>query len=804
MKNFTLILSLRIITLLCLLVGCADGGQVSTERSGARNPYAGGSTPAEVPCDEELDFFRDSVWTPVLSVQCLGCHNEGGAASDSDFVLREAATQDELIRNFHAAGRMAFERVGSSSALLLRPTGQHPGGHGGGEVIQPGSAQYAALESFVTQVTTENCDSGEGVPTCDEPVPGRRTIRRLTHHEYQNTVRDLLGVESDHAASFSPDTVVHGFDNNSGSLVVSPLLADQYSAAADSIADAAMLHAERFLPACASGSATEACAEQFIREFGERAFRRPVTDRDVGRYLRIFRLGAQEETFDSGIRWVLVGMLQSPSFLYRREIGNWDAGQGLYLLDDYEIASELSYLILASMPDAALFAAARAGELQTPEQILAQAERLLASEGSRSSVRQFVQRWLDLDRLHTVPKDADTYPELSEAGSPLRQSMQGEIDRFVDHVVFESEGTLSELLTADYTFVDDRLAEFYGMSAEGSPDAAGYRRVNTAAEERRGITTLGGYLTTHARPNSSSPVERGLVVRERMLCQELPPPPPGVVAEPPPINPDVTTRERYSAHSTDDACRGCHRLIDPLGFPYEHFDGAGRWRIDDFGHDIDSTGAITETAASDAEFNGNVELSTLLGESPDVHDCFTLQWVRYGYGVSENSRLSCMIDDLAADFRDGSMTIPELIVSLTQTRHFISREGDAPSMGTEMGEDPSTEGTDTGTGTGTGSGDDSSTGDAAEEPAPLAGLEVREVVDSEWAEGFCKKYYVTNSTDEVLSWHLTVDVPGTINDGNPWNATADARSGRVTFRGVDHNRELAPGGTADFGFCATR
>ena len=559
-----------------LIVACADGGGPSHQRGGLNNPYAGGATPTEAPCDDELTSFRNSVWTPVLAVQCAGCHTEGGPASDSGFVLTEVANDADLVANFHATARMAFTMTGSSPTLLLKPTNAHPSGHGGGELFEVGSLQYQALESFVQQVTTEGCDDGSGLSTCEEPVPGRRALRRLTHAEYQNTVRDLLGVETERPARFAADTVVDGFDNNSAALVVSPLLADQYSASADAIADEAMMYPDRFIPSCESGWTSERCAEHFIRTFGGRAFRRPVTDTDVSRYIRVYRLGAQGETFESGIRWTLVAMLQSPSFLYRREIGQWDAGAGLYRLDDYEVASELSYLILASMPDDALFDAAAEGELRTPEQILTQAQRLLALDSSRGAVRQFVRRWLDLERLHTVPKDSDTYPEFSEAGSTLRESMQGEIDRFVDHVVFESEGSLSELLTADYSFVNDELSTFYSVSPEGPADSEGYRRVSMTGEDRRGITTLGGYLATHARPNSSSPVERGLIVRERVLCQDLPPPPPGVVAEPPPPDPSSTTRERYSMHSTDDACRSCHRLIDPLGFPYEHFDGAGR------------------------------------------------------------------------------------------------------------------------------------------------------------------------------------------------------------------------------------
>jgi len=780
---------------LLLASACGDDTDPTVDGGGdSGNPYADGAIPGDRPCDAELDFFRDSVWSPILSVQCAGCHNSEGTAQASEYILQEVSGDDELVANFHATARMAFETLADVPLLLLRPTNTHPMGHPGGELFPVGSLQYEALQEFIHKVTTDGCDEGPGAPACDEPVPGRRALRRLTHAEYGNTIRDLLGIDTNRAERFAPDTVVHGFDNNSGALNVNPLLADQYSATASAIADEAIMNPSWFIPSCEAGWSEERCAENFVRVFGERAFRRAVHDDDVTRYLRVYRLGAQSADFNSGIRWVLVAMLQSPSFLYRREVGAWDEGEGLYVLDDYEVASELSYLILASMPDEPLFAAARAGELRTPAQIMTHAQRLIALDGSRATVRRFVQRWLDLERLHTVPKDAETYPDITVE---LRQSMQGEVDRFVDHVVFEGEGSLSALLTADYTFVDDRLATLYGATPEGEADSAGFRRASLASEGRRGITTLGGYLFTHARPNSSSPVERGLVVRERLLCQDLPPPPPGIVAEPPPLDPMSTTRERYTLHSSVEPCRSCHRLVDPIGFSYEHFDGIGRWRMDDFGHPIDATGHITETENTNVTFDGNAELTGFLSMSPDVHDCFTLQWVRYGYGLTENGRLSCMVDELAAGFRDGSMSVTELVVALTQTPHFVSREGDAPG-GTMM---PMPDG----------GMPDGGVPDADLPPEdsgmPMTGPDPRldvMVVTDDWGAGYCNEVTVTNTSMEIVDWAVTLDVEGTLQEGSPWNANADARSGRVGFTGVDWNRRIDPAGMASFGFCAVR
>ena len=802
MKNFlshTPFLSLATLltaTLLTLTGGCGDDSTANPRGAvDGGNPYADGSMPTDAPCAAELTYFDESVWQPILSLSCIGCHTEEGTAGASNFVLRQVTTDADLLENYHAAARMAFETSAGESVLLLRPTNTFHEGHPGGELFEVGSDPYEALAEFVLQATSGGCDEDGGIPACDAPVPGRRMLRRLSHLEYTNTVRDLLGITSDAANSFAPDEWVHGFDNESNALTVGPLLADQFWCSAASLAEEAMRTPASIVPACDAGWTEEMCAENFVTVFGERAFRRPLTSDDVSRFMNVYRIGAQDADFNSGVQWMLSAMLQSPSFLYRREIGTWDEGRALFILNDHEIASELSYLILASMPDAALFAAASAGELNTATQILAQAERLMALPGSRSNIRHFVERWLDLDRLRTVPKDAATFMEFDDA---TRQSMQGEIDRFVDDVIDNGAGTLQALLTTSHSFVDDRLATLYGVTPEGEADAEGYRRVELASEGRRGITTLGGYLATHARPNSSSPVERGLVVRERLFCQELPPPPPGIVAEPPDPDPESTTRERYSLHSSTEPCVSCHRLVDPIGFAYEHFDGIGRWRMDDMGHPIDTTGNIVGTTSTNTTFDGTVELSDVLSMSQDVDDCFTLQWFRYGYGLSENSRLSCMIDELAESARGGSLTIPQMIIALTQTPHFTTRESETAATPTPMPMDD-------------GGVPDAGPADAAPMldagmgmTGPPEGLEVTRSSDTDWGAGYCDSVQVQNTGSSAVTWEITLTIEGMFQAGSPWEAVASAPGGEVRFSGLPHNASLAAGASVSFGFCAVR
>jgi hypothetical protein len=235
--------------------------------------------------------------------------------------------------------------------------------------------------------------------------PGARVLRRLTASEYDRTVRDLLGTAAQHGARFVADPVVDGFDNDAASLVVSPLLGEQLRVAAEALAAEAAAPAAmaRIVP-CAPASPTDAaCARRFIEAFGARAFRRPLAADDVTRYAALHAAVAAQEGFAEGVEAVVSAMLQSPHFLYRPELGV-AMGTG-YQLTPWEVASELSYLFTGSMPDAALFEAARSGALATPAQVEAQARRLLATPGAQESMRRFVSQWLDVDRLASVPKD---------------------------------------------------------------------------------------------------------------------------------------------------------------------------------------------------------------------------------------------------------------------------------------------------------------------------------------------------------------------------------------------------------------
>jgi hypothetical protein len=563
-------------------------------------------------------------------------------------------------------------------------------------------------------------------------------------------------------------------------------LADQYRKAAEEISAQAMVPPIEILPCSLVAGQELDCVQEFIQDFGARVFRRPISEDDLARYIQIYNLVANEDGVETGIQWVLTAMLQSPHFLYRKEIGT-HLGAGEHALTGYEIASQLSYFFWNTMPDEELLSKAADGSLMEAATILEQAQRLLSDPRSREMLAHFSRQWLDIANLGITPKDGNTYPAFNET---IRNSMSEETARFVQHVVFDSTGSLLELFTAKYTLTNQALAEYYGFSSTGGEN---FTLTDLEGTPYTGIITQGAVMTHHAFANSSSPIHRGVMVRERILCQELPPPPPGIIVQVPELDADLTTRERFQAHSEVEPCYSCHQLIDPIGFAFENFDGVGLFRDEENGKPIDVSGEIKGSIGSDAMFNGVSELGSILGTSEDVQACFALHWYRFAYGLDESTQMHCLIRKVQDDFKEESTDIKKLMLNLTQTEHFVRRVGEEPEVPPDVIEDTA----DTGSTDG-GAVSDEGVSDVEEPPAQP--LFVETVIQSQWATGYCADIFVTNEGTETLQWEFTMSVEGEIS--SLWNANATPVGDKLHFTGVDWNGSLAPGATAQFGFCA--
>jgi hypothetical protein len=597
------------------------------------------------------------------------------------------------------------------------------------------------------------------------PLPGRR-VRRLTRRELANAENDVVQASLLSAESLSPDEVVDGFETASDTLTVEVLLADQLQVAAERAGAALSMNPRRF-GGC--DAPTDACRDAMVRALGTTVFRRSLTDVEVADYRAIYEL-VRAEGHAAGVALVAEAMLSSPFFIYRTELGV--AGpDGAFHLTDEELAQQLAFFLTGHAPDERLRQAAAAGELATPAQVRSQAERLL---GTGTGLSDFVDAWLELDRLDSIPKDDPTFT------TSIREAMRSEARLFVGEVI-RSNGTLRDLYAGRFSVVNRALAEFYQLPA---PAGSGFERVAWPQGRRGGLLTLGAFLATHGKPSESSPIHRGTVVRKRLLCQPLPPPPPNVNAAPPPPSMASTTRERFVAHSQDAQCAGCHQLIDPPGFALEHFDGVGRERTTENGKPIDATGTLTGLATpvtlSDAR-----SLAEAIADSPEGRQCFATQVVRFGLGSSGVQDPWRCVANTAGAVLDGSQPLREVYLTLVASDAFRLRAGAGGGMPPAMTPPPTMQ-------------------PPAMMPPPMnpGPISVARTRQSEWPTGFCDEVKVQNTSTSPVAWSVELDVMGTIQ--NAWNAAASAAGPRTRFVGVAWNATLAPGAEAAFGFCAAK
>jgi hypothetical protein len=494
-------------------------------------------------------------------------------------------------------------------------------------------------------------------------VPGPRLLRRLTTIELDNTLQDLFGDPTVPKTTALTDPEVLGFRVDAAQLVVRDLGAQQIADFAEEVAQWAVPSKLGTLSTCATTDAP--CRQAFIEGFGRRAFRAPLTDAQMSAYDGLF---AAEPTFEQGVATVITAMLQSVSFLYRRELGKADpAVPGGFVLLPQEIASNLSYLLTQGPPDETLAQAAEAGALTTREQIDAQADRLMRSPRGKKTLGTFVRGWLGLERLESAVRDDRIFDLTDE----LRRDMLGETEAlFTD--TFDRSGKLSDLLAAPYTFVNLNLSRFYGV--QSAAGGTGFVRHTIVPGQRDpGILAHAGLLATLAGATDSSPVKRGKMVRTRLLCQSLPDPPQDVDTNLKPPVAGQSTRARYKQHSENPACSACHLLMDPIGFGFERYDGFGRRRDTDNGAPIDVSGLIAATAAGDIAFNGVGELATSLAQSQEAKACLARYWAYFAYGVATWPEDACTLSTIVDEASQNQFSLRSVLMAIIHSPHFTRR-----------------------------------------------------------------------------------------------------------------------------------
>jgi hypothetical protein len=532
----------------------------------------------------------------------------------------------------------------------------------------------AACQGAITEPGEDHGGSGGTTGTTSNGIaPGPRAVR-LTHAQWENTVRDLfeLSAPTGLSSTFPSDAVVGGFifDNNSNSLLVEQTLFDAYARAAADVIEIVMNDSAvlgKILPPAGGDDATR--ARQFIEDFGRRVYRRPLTAAEVDQeYVPLFNAAPQfysnTSPFDAGVRHVLAAFLQSPHFLYRVERST-AAKDGAIPLDNWEIASRLSYSLWNTMPDPVLFDAAVAGELVSVAGAEAQARRMLDDPRAEDVVVRFHSAVLNVAKYADKVPDTNAFPEIP---ANLPDFTKQETELFVRSVFSQGAG-FGEILTSNKTFVNAELAALYGLSGSFGSQ---FSEVTLDPAKRRGIFTQIGFLAANATSAEPDPIHRGAYLVRRIACINVKAPPDDV--PPLPLADGKTNRETVEQHTQKPGtdCQGCHETyINPYGFAFENYDAFGRWRDTDNGHPVNAASAPLLDGVNVPVQNG-VDLADKLAASTAVHECYTKYWVEFAFGRKKAAEDQTMIEALGADSRAGA-SVKDVIAKLVTHRAFLNR-----------------------------------------------------------------------------------------------------------------------------------
>jgi hypothetical protein len=518
---------------------------------------------------------------PVLDQYCAKCHGPlkmKGGVNFAPFTNTVSVYRDPAL--WHKAEAKV-------SAGEMPPEGKP----------QPSAAQRTNLVHWI-DARLKDLDEGR-LPR----DPGRVLIHRLSRTEYNCTIRDLFGVDSKPADKFpSEGGGGGGFDNNADTLFIPPILMERYLAAASEVLDQSS-HDTIFFTKSGFLTSERMAARKIIEHFAFLAFRRPVESDEVERYAGLYDRARQGgKSYEPAVKMALAAMLVSPNFLFRIE--HDQDGAEPFRINDYELASRLSYFLWSSMPDQELFQLAANHRLHEPKVLDEQVRRLVRDPKSKIFTDNFAGQWLRVRELKSSAQpDPGKFPEYTPA---LRDAMYREVVEFFDDIV-RSDRNLLEILSANYTYANEDLAKLYGL--DGVKGEA-MRRITLPDENRGGVLGMSAMLTLTSYPLRTSPVLRGKWVLEQVLGTPPPPPPPLVKSLPPndtPVN-GLSLRERLERHRDNPDCAGCHQRMDPLGFALENFDAIGRWRTQIGDQPVDCRGVLPDGE----KFEGPAELKKVL------------------------------------------------------------------------------------------------------------------------------------------------------------------------------------------------
>ena len=506
--------------------------------------------------------------------------------------------------------------------------------------------------------------------------PGRVTFRRLNAREYDNTIRDLIGLDLKPSVTheFPADEFGDGFDNDGDVLTTSQLSAEKYLEAAQDVIETAMADptARATIMPCEPSGATEAtCISSTVTEFARRAFRRPVPADELAPFLTLVDVAkGKGDTAEVGLKLVLEALLMAPDFLFMAEPD--PTPSVVRALNDYELATRLSYFIWSSMPDETLFQAAAAGTLVQPAETVKQVQRMLADPKAIAFSDVLARQWMQTVALEVAEPSTTVFPMWNDG---LKSAMDQELKSFLAPIV-TGMTPVSDLLTANYTYANRALAEFYGLpNAAALTDA--FVKVDLDVTRRGGVLRQGSFLVLTSHPDRNSPTKRGKWILDRILCNPPDPPPANVPALDTEVSFQGTMRQRLEQLHTSAglACQGCHAVIDPMGFALENYDAVGLWREMDNGYPIDASGVMPIT---NVPFNGAAEVTAAIAADARFPACVAKQILTFAVGRHTTDDDRPLIDQLGVDFATAGSLMPKLVELVATSPAMTSRATEAP------------------------------------------------------------------------------------------------------------------------------
>jgi Protein of unknown function (DUF1592)/Protein of unknown function (DUF1588)/Protein of unknown function (DUF1595)/Protein of unknown function (DUF1587)/Protein of unknown function (DUF1585) len=527
-----------------------------------------------------------------------------------------------------------------------------------------------------TGATAGGASGGPEAVECAAALPlDKPRVWRLTQNQVKNTLRDRLGFVPPAVDSFPAEARLDGFANQASELKISPLLADAYFRAGEELAAQVATSPSTFGVTCAiADMGTGSCLSSFIASFGEKMWRRPLTDAEVTAFSGLYQTtAAQGEGPAGGVKSLTQAFFMSPNFLHRSELGTSLQAGAVTALTDYELASALSYTLWDTAPDNALLDLAKQGKLHDKAVLLGEAKRLLASPAQASSaMNSFVQQWLFLDNLASSTKDQVAFPA---ATAEVAADMAEESRLFVNSILFDAGGDRSfkTLFTASYGFVNSRTAPLYGLQGITGPTLVKH---DLDPSQRRGIFSLAPFMWGHATEGETNLVGRGSYFRAEVLCDQVPLPPGGIPQDGKFAPPDATGREKLTIHA-DPACAVCHERFDGIGFAMENYDAVGQFRATDHGKQIDPSGSVplpSEPNGPNLAFANFVDLVDKLANKPDVYACFAKQYLSYASGKGFQNLNACEKQAISDEFAKGNYKVDELVLSVISSQSFQDRK----------------------------------------------------------------------------------------------------------------------------------